>query len=89
MVMLTRLAQHVPLANESLTWKWNRLTAPKFRSQNRLIPACPWWPPPSGSSGEGPTGSSTTASAANRASQSSLRPPATAVMDCREARRAG
>jgi hypothetical protein len=34
MVMVTRLAQHGPLANESLTWKWNRLTAPKFRSQN-------------------------------------------------------
>ena len=87
--MVTRLAQHGPLANESLTWKWNRLTAPKFRSQNFLIPACPWWPLPSGSSGEGPTGSSTIALAANKASHSSLRPAATAAMDRREARRAG
>ena len=39
--MVTRLAQHGPLANESLTWKWNRLTAPKFRSQNFLIPGVP------------------------------------------------
>jgi hypothetical protein len=82
-------AQHGPLAKESVILKWNRLTTPKFRSQKLPIPSCPRCPFPSGSSREGPTGSSTIASGANRASQSSLRPSATAAMESRETRRAG
>ena len=88
-VIEAMLAQHGPLAKESVIRKWNRLIAPKFLSQNRPIPSCPWWPWPSGSSLDGPTGSCTTASGANRASHSSLRPAATAAMERRETRRAG
>ncbi len=83
------LAQHGPLANESVIRKWNRLTAPKFVSHQRPIPSRPRWPSPEGSIIEGPTGSCTTASGANRASHSSLRPAATAAMERRETRRAG
>src|SRR5436190_2246381 len=54
-VMLAMLAQAGPFAKESVIRKWNRLTKPKFRSQNLPIPSCPWCPWPSGSSREGPT----------------------------------
>lgn len=43
-VMVAMLAQHGPLAKESVIRKWNRLTEPKFRSQNLPIPSCPWCP---------------------------------------------
>src|SRR6185437_10913743 len=88
-VIFAMLAQHGPLANESVIRKWNRLTAPKFSSHHRLIPSCPRCPSPEGSIIEGPTGSCTTASGANSASHSSLRPAATAAMERRETRRAG
>src|SRR3954451_19634500 len=40
-VMLAMLAQQGPLAKESVMRKRNRLTEPKFRSQNLPIPSCP------------------------------------------------
>src|ERR1017187_4753607 len=72
-VMAAMLAQHGPLAKESLTWKWYWLTEPTYSSQNLPIPPCPRCPLPSGSSIDGPTGSSTRASRGNRPIQSALR----------------
>ncbi|MNG36178.1 hypothetical protein D3C84_1231270 [compost metagenome] len=51
-------------ANESLIVNSNLSIGAIALSQNAEMPACPWWPLPSGSNIEGPTGSSRTASSA-------------------------
>src|ERR1700722_4886945 len=50
--------------------------------------ARPWWPLPSGSKAEGPMGSCTKASSANRLSQPSRSPAVTAARDLRPSSRA-
>ena len=65
-------AHALPLAKESRIVKWNSLTGAIAMSQNALTPSRPWWPLPSGSKKEGPTGSSMTASSAHRVSHSSF-----------------
>ena len=59
-------------------WKWNFATGSIAAAQNFRIASCPWWPTPSGSNIDGPTGSSMTASSAYSASHSSRLPRETA-----------
>ena len=83
------LAQHGPLANESVTWNSYRRTELTCSAQNFPIPSRPRCPAPAGSSSDGPTGSSIRASGANKLSHSALRPAATAAIERCPARRAG
>src|SRR5690606_13976498 len=87
--MVPTLATSSPPAWESRITKANRSTFAIVMSQNAEIPSRPWWPLPSSSNPDGPTGSSTTAAGSKRASQRCLSPAVTASIDRSAASRAG
>ena len=76
--MVPTLAQVAPLAKDSLISKRKVAIGSIARRQNAAMPSWPWWPRPSGSNIEGPTGSSSTASSAYTPCHSSRSPLATA-----------
>ena len=68
----------LPWANDSLIVNSNFSIGSIASFQNAEMPSWPWWPLPSGSNIDGPTGSSSTASSAYTVSHSARSPLATA-----------